>query len=226
MMPFKNTLLSSLILDMPTQVGRHFLANCESTELFSSEMIANKGDILGFAYFPMDCIIAFGLAKENHLKLGLGLVGYQGMVSESLILGINQSSFHIHVQRSGTALRMSAKNFAGQLSQSEKLKIFFNRYLNRFIENLAQTAVCNRFHLAENRLATLIVKMSELSQSNTIFITQESLAKMLGIRRVSVTKAAVSLQKQALIAYSRGAINILDQHGLKLKCCNCYQLEV
>jgi hypothetical protein len=45
---------------------------------------------------------------------------------------------------------------------------------------------------------------------------------MLGVRRASITEAAISLQKQQIIQYSRGKIKILNRSLLLAIACECY----
>ena len=55
-----------------------------------------------------------------------------------------------------------------------------------------------------------------------LVMTQELIANMLGVRREGVTEAALKLQKNGLIPYSRGRITVLDRPGLEKSTCECY----
>jgi CRP-like cAMP-binding protein len=88
-----------------------------------------------------------------------------------------------------------------------------------------QIDACNLFHVIENRLARLLLMFQQRSQSDEINITQDQLAKMLGVRRVGVTKAAGSLQRKNLISYIRGSVIIHDIAGLKKASCGCYEAD-
>ena len=59
---------------------------------------------------------------------------------------------------------------------------------------------------------------------DTIKLTQEYLAMMLGVARVSVTLSASELQSNGYIKYSRGQITIVDREALERSSCECYQI--
>jgi CRP-like cAMP-binding protein len=88
----------------------------------------------------------------------------------------------------------------------------------------SQTAACNAFHPIEARCARWLLTTRDRMQSDEIELTHEFLAQMLGVRRVGVTVAAGSLQRQGLIAYSRGHITILDPERLAAAACECYMV--
>ena len=99
------------------------------------------------------------------------------------------------------------------------------RYLYVSFSFLVQNSACNRFHLVEERLARLLLMIRDRAQSVSFFVTQESLARMLGIRRVGFTKAARLLQNKMLISYSRGKLKIEDSIGLESISCSCYETD-
>ena len=58
--------------------------------------------------------------------------------------------------------------------------------------------------------------------SNTLSMTQKSIANRLGVRRQGITEAAVRLQSAGLIHYCRGHITVVDRPRLEAKACECY----
>ena len=58
--------------------------------------------------------------------------------------------------------------------------------------------------------------------SDSLRLTHEYLAIMLGPRRASVTEALRPLQKAGLVKSYRGLITILDGAGLEARACECY----
>jgi len=58
---------------------------------------------------------------------------------------------------------------------------------------------------------------------DTVRLTQEFLAFMLGVLRPTVTLAAATLQQAGPIRYRRGVIQVLDRAGLEESACECYE---
>ncbi len=53
-------------------------------------------------------------------------------------------------------------------------------------------------------------------------MTQETLARMLGVHRPTISHAAEALRDRGLIAYHRGRILITDRAGLEAASCEHY----
>jgi CRP-like cAMP-binding protein len=142
------------------------------------------------------------------------------------MLGVNTTPCRAVVQKAGFALRIAAADFVYQIEHNAALNLLLNRYVFVTYSQLLQTSACNLYHVLESRLARLLLSFQDKSQSDELYITQELLAQMLGVRRVGVTKAAGSLQRQHLISYSRGNVIIHHHKGLKAASCPCYQADI
>jgi CRP-like cAMP-binding protein len=157
--------------------------------------------------------------------LEVGLIGSEGILGSTLILGIDSAPFHALVQGAGGAIRIDSAWFVSETKQNPALKQVLNRYLYVLLRQFAQSAACNHFHLIETRLARRLLMAHDRSHSDIFHVTHTSLATMLGVRRVGITKAAHSLQQQNLICYRRGDITVLNRTGLEAVACDCYQID-
>jgi CRP-like cAMP-binding protein len=120
-------------------------------------------------------------SAKNERDLEVGMVGNEGMLGCDLLMGINSALFSSVVQKSGSAIRMTAKNFIQELQYSLKFQQLLQRYLYVSFSSLVQNSACNRFHVVEERLARLLLMIRDRAQSASFFVTQESLARMLGV---------------------------------------------
>ncbi len=93
-----------------------------------------------------------------------------------------------------------------------------------FSPQMAQTAVCNRHHSVNQQFCRWLLLSLDRLPSNTLKVTQEMIANMLGVRREGVTAAAGRLQKLGVIEYTRGEITVLDRPRLEQLSCECYAL--
>jgi CRP-like cAMP-binding protein len=214
-----------LLEALPDGQLRRMLAGCEAVELSVDEVLSAPGEYLRHVYFPTRSYISLVLPVDVSGSLEVGLVGSEGMVGIPLALGVDVSPLKAVVQGAGSALRMDAECFSRELERSQALLGGVNRYVFVCLHQLAQRAACTRFHVVEARLARWLLMTQDRAHASSFDVTHESLAFMLGVRRVGITNAASSLQKRRLIRYSRGRVTVLDRRGLRAASCTCYRAD-
>ena len=220
-LPVANRLLAML----PLREAQAVLAQCVEVDLGIGEILYEPGSRMRYVYFPTASFVVLVINTDLHSNLEIGLVGNEGMLGTPLVLGVNVSPFRALVRGAGRAWRMKASTLVRELGQRPGLRRVLNRYVQVCITQLAQVAACTRVHVVEQRLARLLLMTQDRAHADDFHVTHESLAFLLGVRRVGVTKAAHALQERNLISYRRGDISILDRLGMKGASCSCYQTD-
>jgi CRP-like cAMP-binding protein len=216
--------ITNLILaSLPESDYQRLSANLEPVTLYLGQTLYRTDEQISHVYFPAKSIISLIQTTQNGQSVEVGLVGREGMAGIFLISGLTQSPYHAIVQGANGALRMEANAFKEEFNRGGTLHDLILRYQHGLMMQVANTAVCNRLHPVEQRLARWLLMTQDRLQANELHLTHEFIATMLGSGRVPVTLAAGMLQKAGLIHYSRGDITIDNRDALALVACECYE---
>jgi CRP-like cAMP-binding protein len=159
--------------------------------------------------------------QESHGVEGW-LIGYEGLVGTPVILGVSSSPHRRTVQVEGTAWAITATDLTRIVDESVELRRVLLRYIHTTLVQTAQVGACNARHPLNQRLARWLLMAHDRIEEADLPLTQEVIAKMLGVRRASVTVAVDDLQQTGAVCAGRGYITILDRAKLESLCCHCY----
>lgn len=177
-----------------------------------------------YVYFPTNAIVSLISPTLDQSATKFCLVGREGLVGISSVLGGGSTISRAVVQIADGAVKIDAQVLKAEFDRGGILQKQILLYFQSLLMQTAQNVACRSHHSVEPRLARWLLSIRDRLQQNNFSITQKYLAELLGTRRASVTEAAGHLQQGGLIRYSRGHITILDDAGLERVACECYAL--
>ena len=221
------TIQNNLLLAcLPPADRTRLLALCEPVYLHLAQVLCLPGQTTRHIYFPTDSYISLIAQVDQPHGLEVGMVGREGMQGVHLALGVVREPLKALVQGAGTAMRVEAAPVRAELARSQALQRLLHRYQYVLMAQSATAAACHGFHEIAPRLARWLLMSQDRAGADHFALTQEFVAAMLGVRRVSVTAAAGALQRAGLIAYHRGEVRVLDRTGLEGAACTCYAADL
>ncbi len=218
--PTQNLLLGAL----PVKEWLHWQPHLEWVTLAKGQVLGESGHDLPYAYFPTTAIVSHMYTTQAGNPFELMVIGREGMTGVSLLMGKGCESTPSQsvVTHAGEAYRIKQQVLVDALSESPIVLNLMLRFTQTLITQVAQQAVCNRHHSLDQRLCQWLLGRLDRLGGLDVSATHEDMAHMLGVRREGVTAAALSLQRDGLISYSRGRISVLDREGLEGRACECY----
>ena len=213
----QNTLLTLL-----PETSRLALPPLERVLLQPGMVLYEPEEPIDHLYFPDDALVSIVSLGPEGRTIEIGLIGRDGMVGVPAILG-GVTPYRAVVEAGGLALRMKCVRLDDETSTNNKaFQTLLLKYTNTFLTQVAQSSLCNCYHQLQERICRWVMVARDAVRTNTLRVTHDTLARLLGTRRASVTTALGLLQKAGLIRTSRGQITILDPDGLRRTCCECY----
>jgi CRP-like cAMP-binding protein len=187
-------------------------------------IIAEAGEAAPFVYFPTCGVLSLVGTTGAGATVELAVVGNEGVASVSAILGNNWLPFRVVTQVPGRALRIPTPVVSALMFDCSHLHQRLLDYTHEMIAQVAQSAICNRFHNAKQRLARWLMMTADRAESNELPLTHEFISSMVGGPRSAVTEAAAELREAGAIDYRRGLIVVRDSVKLRELSCECYEI--
>ena len=197
----------------------------QSVNLAKHQIVYEVGSTLDHIYFIEEGLASLLTIMEDGGSSEVGMVGPEGAIGLPALLGGRASAQQVVMHVAGSALRINAAACKAAFENNPRIRAILLGFIEDLLHLSAQTAGCNRLHSIEQRSARWLLMASDRIGSNTLPLTQEFLAAMLGVRRSGISEAMSELQRSGFVRYRRGEITIIDRVGLEQTACECYRLD-
>lgn len=218
--PQTNRLLDAL----SPQTRDRVLALLKPVTLPSRTVLMEAGEPVKYAYFITSGIASVVIELVEGGSAEVALIGSEGLVGGLQLLGPALAPSRCFIQVNGSALRISFAALKKLFRESEELRDLILQNVQQLSLTMSQLAACNKLHEAEPRLARWLLMVQDRIHEDTLSLTQEFLAQMLGTQRTTVVMVAGAFQRSGIISYSRGRITILSRQDLEDAACDCYRI--
>jgi CRP-like cAMP-binding protein len=216
--PRTNVLIDAL----PEEIRRKLLKQVTRVDLPVRTSLYEPGVSPKFAHFLTSGIASVVTTMGDGSTSDVGTLGREGVPQALHLLGELHVPTRCFMQIGGTGLRMEFGVLQRLFLADEVLRGICLAYAQYQTLMLSQVAGCNRLHDVAGRLARWLLMIQDRTGNILLKLTQESLARMVGSQRTTVSEVAGGLQDRGLIEYARGSIKIIDRIGLENASCECY----
>jgi CRP-like cAMP-binding protein len=181
--PYNNLLLRNMSGPDLALLGPHM----ERVGLKPKDCLERRGSLVRFVDFLEQGVASIVVKMAGRGNAEAGLLGFEGMSGTSLVLGDDTAIHDCVVQLPGEAIRIPAEAFRNALKQSPTLREFLLRYVEALGVQTAYTAIANARLTIEERLARWFLMCHDRVAGDSLPLTHEFLAVMLGVRRPGFT---------------------------------------
>ena len=216
----RNRLLVAL---SPANLKR-IMPELEKIRCQSGQVLMDADSSLDHIYFPDSGVVSVVAVYADGSVIEMATIGREGCTGFQAVFGARKSSVRLFVQIPGSSAKMSRAAFMTAMKTMPSFRGLMFGYVQAFLEQVMVSVACNGAHSLKQRLARWLLMMRDRSDDDTLQVTQNLLAEMLGVQRPTITNAAEELERAGLIERGRQQVTLLDRQGLTKASCECYEL--
>jgi CRP-like cAMP-binding protein len=213
-----------LLVALPSRSLKQIMPELEHIVCEQGDCLIDIDEQLDHIYFPDSCVISILAVYADGSTIEMATIGKEGCAGVQAAFGAKTSSARLLVQIPGGATKIRRAAFVRAMASIPPFRSLIYAYVPAFMEQILISGACNGKHNIKQRLARWLLTMRDRSDGDTLPITQEILAAMLGVLRPTITVAAGGLEGDGLITRGRRQVTIVDRKGLFQASCECYQM--
>jgi CRP-like cAMP-binding protein len=206
---------------LPASERKRLAAHLEPVTLSAHTVLYEIGAPFTYVYLPQTAVVSWVNATDGK-RVEAATMGREGVVGLLALWGTAATFGQAVVQVPGEATRIRSDLLQKTAPPGTPLHQAFCRYMKALIHQLAQSVACNALHSVKQRCCRWLLSTQDRVLSDQLPVTQDMLARVLGVRRAGVGDVMRDLQSSGLIRCQRGAIVIGNRQGLTTAACACY----
>jgi CRP-like cAMP-binding protein len=214
----RNLLFSRL----PAELQATWTPLLRPVQLTAGQLLLPIGQSVRQVCFPVDSVISLLAISADGFSTMLAMVGREGVLGLPGLMSGEPVNGEAVVLNGGWALTLDIGLFVQAFEEHPAMRRLVMRYMQAFVSQIGQTALCNRFHAPEEQLCTYLLRTIDRKGRQTILVTHDQLGKLIGVRRETISLAAARLQQRGVLTYHRGHIHVPDRAALEQIACGCY----
>lgn len=214
---------NQLLQAIPAEDFEALHSQFKGFQMVRDAVLAEAGTPISQVYFPHEGAVSIVVRLSEGQNVAAAIIGRDSVVGA---FGGNDdriSSIDAIVLFPGTASALDIDDFRTAVERSAPLRSLLARHQQALLAQVQQSAACNTSHSVEARLSRWLLHARDLHDGATLPLTQELLARMLGVQRNAISIVAHALQQAGIISYSRGQITITNMEALRQTSCECYE---
>lgn len=211
---------------LPADERERLLADCTVVKMDFNSVLYQPPARVKHIYFPLSGFVSLVKTASDGSAIEVGIIGSEGLVGNQYNATDDTATVTALVQGKGEAHRMGIVAFRKHLARSTALQDIVQQHASYQLRQMAQTVLCTRFHLVEQRLGRWLLMTRMRARQSSFPVTHEFLSYMLGAQRSGVSIAMGRLRDRGLITFRRGEVNIVDHDGLLAAACSCHEVDI
>ena len=192
-----------LLLALPSSNLKRLMPELEQIPCKYGQVLLDADSSLNEIFFPDSGVISVVAVYEDGSIIEMATIGREGCTGFQAVFGVKTSSVRLLVQIPGSAAKISRAAFTRAMGSMPPFRNLMYAHVQAFLEQVMVSVACNGAHSLKQRLARWLLMMRDRSDDDTLSITQNLLAEMLGVQRPTITNVVRELKDADLIAPGR-----------------------
>jgi len=213
---------NQLLAELPKDLFAKLQPSLRSVFLPADQYLYMQDDRLDYVYFPETAVISEFRTLDDGRMVEVTITGHEGAVGFLPLFCHTSVTNCTQVSQAGSAVRIESEVLSKLIRLNPELSNALTPQVGQYVRQISQRSICNMYHSVKERLCTWLLLAQDRSGKQTMKLTHEQIARILGVYRPSVTCITLEMRKGKLIDYSRGGLSIRDRAKIEQSACTCY----